>query len=105
MVTGKAWTPEEVQIICMAYAKMLIMEQNTPPIKFNKSQIRREILPQLDGRSAGSYEMKCCNISAALAKRGFVWIKGYKPLKGYQAILEKAIIDALVSLSPARRNS
>jgi len=55
MVTGKAWTPEEVQIICMAYAKMLIMEQNTPPIKFNKSQIRREILPQLDGRSAATY--------------------------------------------------
>ena len=90
MVTGKAWTDTEIKIICNIYASMLIMEMEH--LKFNKSAIRRATLPKLDGRSAGSYEMKCCNISAAMIDLGLPWIQGYKPLKGYQSALKPAML-------------
>ena len=93
MVTGKAWTQDEIKTICSVYATMLVMEQRG--IKYNKAQARRNTLPDLDGRSAGSYEMKCCNISAALNDQGMQWIKGYKPLKGYQHALKPAIVEAI----------
>jgi len=95
MTTGKPWTENEIKTICNVYATMLAKEQNEE--KFNKAQARRETLPLLDGRSGGSYEMKCCNISAALNDMGMPWILGYKPRSGYQRSLKLAIVEACVS--------
>lgn len=95
MTTGKAWTPEELEIIVRAYLDMLLEEVEGR--KFNKSAIRRAVLPQLDGRSAGSYEMKCCNISAAARDMGYKWISGYKPLPGYQRAIKAHITEQLCS--------
>ncbi len=92
MVTGKAWTHDEVSLICATYAAMLRLELEGK--KFVKAKVRRDTLPKLDGRSEGSYEMKCCNISAACIDAGLPWIKGYKPLKGYQRSLKDAITIA-----------
>lgn len=92
MTTGKPWNEDEIKTICEVYANMLLLEMQGR--KFNKALARRTTLPKLDGRSAGSYEMKCCNISAALNDKGMPWIKGYKPLKGYQRALKVAIVDA-----------
>ena len=92
MVTGKAWTPAEIKLICEVYASMLYIE--TMGHKYNKSQARRDTVPLLDGRSEGSYEMKMCNISAACFDAGLIWISGYKPFDSYQAALKPAIIEA-----------
>jgi len=89
MATSKPWTDDEQRTICKAYAAMLVCEENGQP--FNKAAIRRAILPELDGRSAGSYELKMCNISAALDKWARPYIKGYKPLAGYQRTLFKHV--------------
>jgi hypothetical protein len=92
MTTGKPWTPEEIKIICTVYANMLKLEQAGK--KFNKALARRTTTPKLDGRSGGSYEMKMCNISAALDAQGYPWIIGYKPRSGYQRSLKVAIVEA-----------
>lgn len=93
MVTGKAWTDEEIRLICAAYAGMLALEIKGE--KYNKSAVRRETVPLLDGRSDGSYEMKCCNISAALIDQNLPHIKGYKARPAYQAALKPAALEAL----------
>lgn len=92
MTTGKPWTQSELIEICKVYAVMLQLEQTGK--KYNKAAIRRATLPLLEGRSAGSYEMKCCNISAALNDTGAPWIKGYKPLAGYQRSLKAYAVTA-----------
>jgi hypothetical protein len=86
MTTGKPWTDNEIKLICDVYAAMLHFEGINR--KFNKAAIRRASLPMLEGRSGGSWEMKCCNISAALNDLGMPWVKGYKPLAGYQRSLK-----------------
>ena len=83
---GKPWSEEEQRYIIGAYMNML--NQELAGIKYNKAAMRRVTLPLLKGRSAGSYEMKCCNISAALNDLGLPWIRGYKPLPGYQRSLK-----------------
>lgn len=90
---SRAWNENEVSVICSAYAELLSKEQAGIP--FNKAAKRREIVPLLDGRTAGSYEMKMCNISAALNDAERPYIKGYKPLKGYQKCLKAAIVEAI----------
>jgi hypothetical protein len=93
MTTGKAWTVEELQVICKVYAEMLLLEAQG--VKFNKAANRRATLPLLDGRSGGSYEMKCCNISAVLHDMGAPFIKGYKPLDSYQRCIKPIILAAI----------
>ena len=95
MATGKPWNEIEQQLIITAYLNML--NEELAGRKFNKAETRRTVLPLLAGRSAGSYEMKCCNISAALDSLGLKWIKGYKPLPGYQKSLKDEIARQLRS--------
>lgn len=90
MAKRTPWSVEELAVIMNGYFWLLNEERagNKP----NKSALRRKALPQLNGRSAGSYEMKMCNISAACAALGLPWVNGYKPLghaqKDITAILE-----------------
>jgi hypothetical protein len=65
--------------------------------KYSKAAIRREGLAACEGRSSGSWEMKCCNISAALNDHGLTYIRGYKPLTGYQ----RSLVDVLKQYRPA----
>jgi len=89
----KAWNNEELTIICNVYCEILKIE--VAGDKVNKSQYRRDTLPLLDNRTAGSYEMKMCNISAALNDLEMPWILGYKPLAGYQLAVKTMIKDCL----------
>lgn len=96
MAKGKPWTDEELHIIVQIYLDLLCNELDG--VKINKSSLRRATLPKLDGRTAGSYEMKMCNISAALDSLELKWIKGYKPLPGYQ----RSIFDEIKRQLAAR---
>ena len=85
-----AWTDDENRVIARAYLNMLRAE--LAGAKYNKAATRRAGLEQMaatrdDGRarSAGSWEMKCCNISAVLDRAGLRYIRGYKPLGHGQA--------------------
>lgn len=88
---GTPWTDEELDTILTEYACMLKHEQAGE--KYSKAAHKRAGLLTVQ-RSAGSWEMKCCNISAALNDTGRQWIKGYKPLKGYQRCIVPMIEES-----------
>jgi hypothetical protein len=94
VTVGKAWTTAEQRTILSAYAVLLDAQAND--VKTNKAAIRRETLPHLCGRSAGSYEFKMCNISAALEDSGNAYVTGYKPRSGYQ----RSLLDLLWQMRP-----
>jgi hypothetical protein len=87
------WTEIEVELILADYFAMLLKE--LAGIPYNKTEHRKRLLPLLNNRSEGSIEYKHQNISAALAKVGAIYIKGYKPAWRYQ----KALLDRKVSES------
>ena len=76
------WSQQEVQAIVADYFDMLIAELQGRP--FSKTDHRRTLLPQLNGRSEGSIEYKYQNISAVLHQKGFRYVDGYKPHGNYQ---------------------
>lgn len=85
-----AWTADENDIIAAAYLDMLSRELLATT--YNKAANRREGITLMsatrdDGRarSHGSWEMKCCNISAVMRAARLPWINGYKPLGHGQA--------------------
>ena len=83
MTRPPIWSDAENDAIATAYLVMLAAEHRGE--SFNKAAARRAVLPALNNRTAGSYEMKCCNISAVLNNAGLAWINGYKPLGHGQA--------------------
>lgn len=99
MTTNKRpqpWSDDENNAIAAVYLHMLAREIRGEPN--NKAANRRETLPKLNGRSAGSYEMKACNISAVLAAVGLPWINGYKPLgHGQQRPLARALVAQMIA--------
>ena len=84
---GKAWTDQEVQVICEAYVTLFKAQSGYASI--NKAQLCRDTLPKLDCRTRGSYEAKIMNVSAALRDIGLPQyiVKGYKPSGNYQKAL------------------
>ncbi len=58
---------------------------------YNKTAVRRGVLPSLNGRSHSSLEKKNQNISAVLIKYGYPFIDGYKPLSNYQGLLDTLV--------------
>jgi len=93
MAKRRDWTIQECRVLTAAYAFLLNAELSGARV--NKSAIRRATLPKLDNRSAGSYEMKMCNISAALAEHGLPIVQGYKPRSSYQRALHQTIREAI----------
>ncbi len=67
---------------------------------FNKTTMRKAILPRLRDRSNGAIEFKNCNISAALLSLGFPSIDGYKPRWNYQRDLLHAVIADVIARRP-----
>lgn len=82
------WTKEEVVFIVNDYFSMFRMELDSIP--FNKSAHRRKLMPLLHNRD-NAIEFKHQNISAVLVTMGLPYIKGYKPLYGYQQLLEDEV--------------
>jgi Domain of unknown function (DUF3883) len=83
------WTREEVILTVNDYFAMFRKELDS--ISYNKSEHRRKLIPLLHNR-AKAVEFKHQNISAVLATMGLPYIKGYKPLYGYQQLLEDEVI-------------
>jgi hypothetical protein len=92
------WTREEVELIVSEYFEMLSKEQSD--ISFNKSEVRRKILPLLKNRSDGSIEFKNRNISAVLAKIGQPYIRGYVPAYNYQKQLLEDVVFSYIRQKP-----
>lgn len=92
---ARDWTESEDRIAVEAYFDMLSSELKGE--KFNKSAIRRTVLPNLNSRSHGSLEKKNQNISAVLIKLGYPFIDGYKPLPNIQALLAETVEQFLKS--------
>jgi hypothetical protein len=92
------WTREEVELIVSEYFEMLWKEQSG--IAFNKSEIRRRILPLLENRSEGSIEFKNRNISAVLAKIGQPYVRGYLPAYNYQKQILEDVVFSYIQQKP-----
>jgi hypothetical protein len=82
---GRDWSEQEVQLIVASYLEMLELELLGKP--YNKTDHRKALSPQLNGRSDGSIEFKHQNVSAVLTSLGLPYIEGYKPRGNYQALL------------------
>jgi hypothetical protein len=85
------WSKLEVDLIVADYFNML--QKELSHTHYNKTQQRQALLPLLNGRSEGSIEFKHQNISAALAKMGLPYIKGYKPRANLQGLLEEVVAN------------
>jgi len=88
------WSEQEVELAIADYFHMLNNELHG--ILYNKTFHRRKLLQLLNNRTESSIEFKHQNISAALAKFGVPFIRGYKPRWNYQkAMLENKISEFL----------
>src|SRR5688572_12448610 len=76
------WSPREVELVIADYFEMLRDELLEVP--YSKSEHRRRLVPQLQGRVAASVEFKHANISAVLVDLQLPYINGYKPRGNYQ---------------------
>lgn len=92
------WTQAEVELIVSEYFEMLSKEQSG--IAYNKSEIRRRVLPLLNNRSEGSIEFKNRNISAVLAKIGQPYVRGYLPAYNYQKLLLEEVVFSYIRQKP-----
>jgi hypothetical protein len=91
---AKNWSDSEVEAAVADYFRMLRLELNG--YKYNKTQHRRALMRQLNGRSDGSVELKHQNISAVLIEMGAPYIEGYKPRFNYQrSLLPRAVANYL----------
>lgn len=88
-MSSQAWTDTENDLIVADYFAMLADDVAGRP--YNKAAHRRQLLPRLNNRSAGSVEFKHQNISAVLKGLGEVWITGYKPAFNFQTSLVGAV--------------
>lgn len=77
-----------------------MLQSELQGIPYNKSIMRKAILPRLNGRSNGSLEFKNCNISAALLALGYPSIDGYKPRRNYQHDVLHAVIADVIERRP-----
>lgn len=88
------WSDFEVEAAVADYFRMLRLE--LAGHKYNKTEHRRALMEELNGRSDGSVELKHQNISAVLIEMGIPYIDGYKPRFNYQrSLLPAAVADYL----------
>jgi hypothetical protein len=93
--TGTDWTTGEIELIVADYVDMFRSE--LAGIAVNKAA-RNRALQEMTGRSKGSIEFKHQNISAVLARLGYLWVAGYKPRFNFQAALIEVVERYLPSL-------
>jgi hypothetical protein len=101
MPKNTPWTRQEVDLIIPDYFSMLHDELND--IDFVKAHHNKKLRERLD-REKGSVERKHQNISAILIKNGYPWIDGYKPLDGFQRLLEERVLDYVTRTNVVRND-
>lgn len=87
------WSEREVALTVADYFEMLLSEVEGHT--YRKADHRRQLMEQLEGRSAASIERKHQNISAILLESGIPPIDGYKPLGNYQRLLRDTVFTYL----------
>jgi hypothetical protein len=92
------WTRAEVELAVADYFDMLALEASG--IAYNKSERNERLRSRLPARSKGSVERKHQNISAALDELGLPFIRGYKPLANFQALLRDVVREAILAHRP-----
>lgn len=92
------WSESEVEAAVADYFLMLRLE--LAGHKYNKTEHRRALMEELNGRSDGSVELKHQNISAVLIEMGIPYIDGYKPRFNYQRSLLPAAISNYLRANP-----
>lgn len=97
MARGEAWSIEEVELCVADYLDMLMLDLTGQD--YNKTKHRNELMQRLNGRTAGSIEMKHQNISAVMMELGRPPIPGYKGLPNVQKIL-RDVVEAQIALRP-----
>jgi len=86
-VVAEGWSSREVELTVADYFAMLRAELMGEA--YGKTAQRRELAPQLDGRSEQLIAFKHCNISAILVQMHVPYIDGYKPRGNYQQPLRE----------------
>lgn len=87
------WSRAEVDAIVQDYFDMLARELRGE--KFVKAHSNRQLQPRLNGRTRPSIEKKRQNISTVLASRSKPFVRGYKPLRNVQGLLEAVVLEFL----------
>ena len=90
------WSEREQRLICLAYTVLMAKEKRGQ--ETNKAALCRLVLPHLENRTRGSYELKMMNVSAALESLAFdeyVPVKGYKPYGHAQKSLSGILSSVL----------
>ena len=84
------WNAAEITATVDDYLAML--EAELAGQAYSKAAHRRALLPRLSPvRTASAVEFKHQNISAAMLELGLPYIRGYKPMRNYQAALAAEI--------------
>ena len=86
---GSDWTAFEIEATIAAYQSML--QHEVRGVRYTKSDVVRDLMSLMPGRSGGAVELKLQNVSAVRAELGLPWIDGYKPMAHYQAALRDAV--------------
>ena len=87
---GGDWNAAEITATVDDYLAML--EAELAGEAYSKAAHRRALLPRLSPvRTAAAVEFKHQNISAAMLELGLPYIRGYKPMRNYQAALAAEI--------------
>lgn len=93
------WTKAENVALVAAY--LLMLEKHNKGEKFNKAQIRRDLIGTdaakgpLFCRSNGSIEFKLMNVSGCLKALGRHTLPGYQAAMNYQSDLMATVCEAL----------
>ena len=97
MARGEAWSIEEVELCVADYLDMLMLDLTGQD--YNKTKHRNELMKRLNGRTAGSIEMKHQNISAVMMQLGRLPIPGYKGLSNVQEAV-RDVVESQIALRP-----
>ncbi len=90
---GSRWRQSEVELLVADYFAMLQIELIGQRI--NKAAHNRSLQRLLPARLRGSIEFKHQNVSAILLELGMPYVSGYQPMRNYQELLRRIVVERL----------
>ncbi len=90
---GGNWSEAEVLATVESYFEMLQMEAHNQD--YRKSEFNEALRARLGGRSKGAVEYKYQNVSAVLYDLELPYVRGYKPARNRQSLLDSVVADFL----------
>ena len=87
------WSQQEVEAIVSDYFSM--WEKDLIGLDYIKAEHNRLLRKIIPNRNRSSVEQKHRNISAVLWHLGYPYLRGYKPLPKYQALLRQVVEERL----------